>query len=228
MTKTEVMRELKAAGTAQNRKVARRHGVRGDMFGASYAVIGKLQKKIKVDQPLAEQLWATANHDARYLATMIADPKAMRVTTLNVWVRGVDNRHLAGAVSNVAAELPSAKKLMEKWIASKNEMLGCAGWHTLASLAREDNDLSDTYFEKHVKRIESKIHKSDNWVKYAMNNALINIGVRNRKLEQKAVAAAKRIGKIDVDHGETGCKTPDAASYIKKTVAYKKEKAKKR
>ena len=35
---------------------------------------------------------------------------------------------------------------------------------------------------------------------------------------------AKRIGKIEVDHGETGCQTPDAASYIKKTVAHGKKK----
>ena len=60
-----------------------------------------------------------------------------------------------------------------------------------------------------------------------MNNALINIGVRNSALEKKAVAAAKRIGKVVVDHGETGCKTPDAASYIAKTLAHRRKKAKK-
>ena len=56
-----------------------------------------------------------------------------------------------------------------------------------------------------------------------MNNAVINIGVRNSRLQRKTIAAAKRIGKVEVDHGETGCKTPDAVSYIKKTVAYKKK-----
>ena len=36
-----------------------------------------------------------------------------------------------------------------------------------------------------------------------MNNALINIGVRNPKLEKIAIAAAGRIGTVEVDHGET-------------------------
>ena len=58
-----------------------------------------------------------------------------------------------------------------------------------------------------------------------MNNALINIGVRNPKLEKIAIAAAGRIGTGEVDHGETSCKTPEAVSYIKKTVAYNKLKA---
>jgi 3-methyladenine DNA glycosylase AlkD len=228
MTKTEVMKELKAIGTAQNRKVYRRHGVQGEMFGVSYAVLGKLKKKIKIDQPLAEQLWATGNYDARTLATMIADPSKIKVGTLDAWARDLDNRALAGALSNVAAETPTAKARMEKWTTSRNEMIACAGWHTLASISRENNGLPDSYFAGYIKKIESSVHDSPNWVKYAMNNALINIGVRNAALEKKAVAASKRIGKIEVDHGETGCKTPDAAAYIKKTLAHRKKMAARR
>ncbi len=228
MTKMEAMKELRANGSAQTRKICRRHGIRGDLFGASYAVLGKMKKKIKVDQTLAEQLWATGNYDARYLATLIADPTTISVRTLNTWAKDLNSRHLAAALSNVAAEAPSARKQMEKWTAAKNEMIGCAGWHTLASMARQDNGLSDAYFDQYLAVIESKIHASKNWVKYAMNNALINIGVRNPALEKKAIAAAKRIGEVQVDHGETGCKTPDAAAYIQKTVAYNKKKAKRR
>lgn len=225
MTKTEVMKELRANGTAQNRKVYRRHGIEGEMFGVSYAALGKLKKKIKTDQALAEQLWDTGNHDARILATMIADPSAVKVSTLNAWVKEADSRVLAAAVSNVAAEAPSVKGRMEKWTASRNEMVACTGWHTLASIARQDNELPNVYFVKYLATIESTVHTSPNWAKYAMNNALINIGVRNAALEKKAVAAAKRIGKIDVDHGETGCKTPDAAAYIKKTLTHRRKKA---
>ena len=226
MTKTEAMKELRANGSEQTRKTYRRHGMSGKMFGVSYAVLGKMKKKIKVDQALAEQLWATDNLDARALATMIADPAAIRAGTLNTWAKDSGNRGMAGAVSNVAAGSPHAQKLMEKWTASGNEMIACTGWHTLASLARENSGLPDTFFEKRLATIESTVHTSKNWVKYAMNNALINIGVRNSKLEKKSIAAARRIGKIDVDHGETSCKTPDAAAYIKKTVAYNKKKTK--
>ena len=226
MTKTEAMKELRTHGSEQTRKTYRRHGMSGKMFGVSYAALGKMKKKIKVDQPLAEQLWATDNLDARTLATMIADPGAIRVGTLDTWAKESGARGLAAAISNVAAGSPHARKLMEKWTASKSEMTGCAGWHTLASLAREDKGLSDAYLEKRLATIESTVHTSTNWVRYAMNNALINIGVRNAKLEKKAIAASRRIGKIDVDHGKTSCKTPDAAAYIKKTVAYNKKKAK--
>ena len=225
MTKTEVMKELRANGSAQTRKIYRRHGATGDLFGVSYAFLGKMKRKIKTDQKLAEQLWATGNYDARNLATMIADPSSMTAADLQSWAKGLEDHHSAAALSNVAADAASAKGTMEKWIASKYEMIACAGWHTLASIARQVNDLDDAYFQRHLEKIETRIHHSDNWVRYAMNNALINIGVRNSKLEKVAIAAARRIGPVEVDHGETSCKTPEAVSYIKKTVAHKKKKA---
>ncbi|BCC12424.1 hypothetical protein BCM0074_2807 [Bacillus cereus] len=49
-----------------------------------------------------------------------------------------------------------------------------------------------------------------------MNSALIAIGIRNEDLEQIAIEVAHKIGKVQVDHGATSCKTPDAESYIKK------------
>ena len=58
--------------------------------------------------------------------------------------------------------------------------------------------------------------EAKNRKKEAMNSALIAIGGRNSTLGRVALAAAKRIGPISVDHGETSCKTPDAVSYIKR------------
>jgi hypothetical protein len=53
---------------------------------------------------------------------------------------------------------------------------------------------------------------------------VILIGSRNVALRKAATAAAKRIGKVDVDHGDTACKTPDAASYIEKTWTHSMSK----
>ena len=57
-----------------------------------------------------------------------------------------------------------------------------------------------------------------------MNGALIAIGIRNPVLQAKALAVAAQIGKVDVDHGQTSCKTPDAGAYILKTVQHREKK----
>jgi len=51
---------------------------------------------------------------------------------------------------------------------------------------------------------------------------VICIGLRSAKMKRKAIATAKRIGVVEVDHGQTGCKTPEAVAYIEKADAHRK------
>jgi 3-methyladenine DNA glycosylase AlkD len=93
------------------------------------------------------------------------------------------------------------------------------GYSVLASRLKNDSDaISDADAAKILATIEKEIHRSANWSRYAMNNALIAIGVYKPALRKQAIAAATRIGKVVVDHGETHCKTPDAAPYITKAA----------
>jgi 3-methyladenine DNA glycosylase AlkD len=216
MNKHEVMQELESLGTEQNRKIYARHGVSGETFGVSYANLEKLRKKIKTDHALAVELWSTTNHDARILATMIADASQLSMKELDVWAKNQNNYVLTDAFAKLVSKSPSAQKKAEQWIKSKDEWIESVGWMLIGSLAMQDETLSDDYFEHHLATIESDIHKSKNRVRYAMNGALIGIGLRNGQLERKALAAAKKIGKVEVDHGETNCKTPDATEYILK------------
>jgi 3-methyladenine DNA glycosylase AlkD len=219
MSATAVLRELEGLGTEQTRKTYRRHGVKGEQYGVLYAPLGKLAKRLKTDHALAGALWASGNHDARILATMIADPAVTTGAELDKWIRDVDNYVLADALAGLASRTPVARKKMEKWTRSTNEWIGRIGWGILARLAMSDTTLTDGDFDRYLEEIERLIHGSRNRVRDAMNMAVIAIGLRGAAFETKAVAAAKRIGKVEVDHGDTGCKTPDAVEYIGKVKA---------
>ena len=225
MNKSEVMRTLTSAGTAQNRKVYARHGVQGEMFGVSFAYLGRLQKEIKVDQKLAAELWETGNHDARVLATMIADPDAMTATAFHRWARAADNYVIAHEVANVASRSPNAGKLLKRWTKARAPFEAAIGWQLLAKIAPLEKEVGDDEVEKLLQHIEKNIHASHDRVRYCMNNAVIGIGLRNPTFEKKALRAAKRIGKVEVDHGDTGCKTPDAAPYLLKAAAHRRKTA---
>ncbi len=230
MTYSETIKKLKAAGTAQNRKVYARHGVSGEQFGVSFAELNKLKKQIKLDHELATRLWQTGNHDARILACMIADPDQLKSAELDAWAKELDNYVITDAFAEMVARSKHAPAKEKKWSKAAAEFVGQAGWDLVARSASRA-DVADAQLESYLKTIETKIHKAKNRVRHSMNNALISIGVRNAALEKKAVAAAKRIGKVEVDHGETSCKTPDAIAYIAKTKAHrakKKTKAKAR
>jgi 3-methyladenine DNA glycosylase AlkD len=219
----EVMTQLEASGSEQTRKTYRRHGINGEMFGVSYATFGALKKKIKVDHELALKLWATNIHDAQVLATMIADPKLMSAALLDEWVKSLSSYAITDAFAKGAVQAPSAQKKSEKWMNSKNEWTACAGWSILAQ-STANAELADSYFEPYLETIEREIHARPNRVRYVMNSALISIGARSETLQKKALAVAEKIGKVEVDHGDTSCKTPDATDYILKTFAHREKK----
>lgn len=222
-----LLSELKSLGTEQNQKIYKRHGVKGELYGVSFANLEKLKKKIKCDHQLAQELWDSKNHDGQILATMIADSLKATDSLLEKWLSDVDNNPLADAFSVYVSKTSFIKEKMEKWIKSENEWISRVGWALLALLANSDQKLGDKFFETYLKIIERDIHTQKNFTKGMMNRALIAIGLVNKTLEEKALAIAAKIGKVDVDHGETSCKTPDAIEYIKKTVAYREQKASK-
>lgn len=221
-----VMQALEAAGTEQTRTIYRRHGA-GECLGVSSATLGDLKKKIKKDHPLAERLWATGLAEARVLATMVADPAVVSPALLDAWVQGSTN-FLAGYLADLAGRTGHAKGAIARWTTSDEEFVGKAGWMLVARVAMDDPKLTDEEAEALLARIEAEIGAAPNMVKDAMNNAMIALGIRNERLEGAAIATARRIGKIVVDHGETSCKTPDAEPYILKARAGKHAQAAKK
>jgi len=219
MTAQEVLQELETLGSEQTRKTYRRHGVGDNVYGVSYAALGALKKRIKSNHPLAVQLWASGNHDARILATMIADPAQMEEALLEAWAHDLGNYVVTGALADLAGASPTARACMERWTTADEEWVGSAGWHLLARLALTNPALPDAYFAPYLARIERDIHTQKNRVRYAMNSALIAIGQRNDALAQAALATAATIGRVHVDHGLTSCKTPDAATSIHRARA---------
>ena len=78
MTAREVLAELEALGTEQNRKIYRRHSSGERIYGVSFANLGKLQKRIKRDHALAMDLWASGYFEARVLAVLFYSTKPIK------------------------------------------------------------------------------------------------------------------------------------------------------
>jgi 3-methyladenine DNA glycosylase AlkD len=219
-TLEEIMAALEAAGSEQTRKTYARHGVAIPMFGVSFATLKTLLKKIKVDHELALALWKTGNFDARNLAVKVVDPARMSRADLERWSKEPTARMCGSYVAHVAAEGPHALACVEPWLASANAQQRTIGWKLVGVLAMLDETLADAWFEPHLVALERDIRRAPNEVREAMNHALIQIGSRNPELRKAATAAATRIGKVEIDHGDTACKTPEAVPTIDKAWDY--------
>lgn len=215
----EVMTELEKLGTEQQRKTYRNHGAKDAMFGVKIGDLKVVAKRIKGNQELALELYETGNLDAMYLAGIVADGKKMSQKELDAWARAASWGMISEyAVPAVAAESPHARELALKWIDSPKESVASTGWNTYTGLisVKPDEELDLKEIESLLGRVRKEIHEAPNPVRYCMNSFVIAVGAAVKPLLAKAKAAAKQIGKVEVDMGNTACKVPAAVEVIAK------------
>ena len=220
MTTDEAVAWLRSRGKPNTIKIYRRHGVADETFGVAYADIGTLVKRLGADHTLAAELWATAIHDARVVATKIADPAAMTRRRIDSWLDACRDYVLTGAVAGLAARMPTAANLAHEWIESPGEYRASAGWNVIATLAT-NSALSPARARPLIRRIGRDIHSAPNRARHNMNSALIGMGGGLPEVRDLALAVARKIGVVKVDHGQTGCRTPDAAAYIHRMAEHR-------
>jgi 3-methyladenine DNA glycosylase AlkD len=207
-------------GKAQARKIYLRHGYAEPLYGVSFADLGALKRKIKTDHALAEALWQSGNADARILATMVADPTKLSEKECERWADETNFRTLGDYVGNLIGRSPHGLSIAKAWVSSDDPRRRRLAGVVVAVLAREGRPPPVSLQREMLKRIEKEIHGAENWSRYGMMYSLIGIGAYCPELRADAIAAARRIGKVEFDPGETDCKMPDPVPYIEKTVAH--------
>src|SRR5262245_14547096 len=221
-TAAEIVAELKPLAKDNYKRILLNHGIQEPVLGVSVENLKKIQKRIKRDYQLALDLYDSGIYDAMYLAGLIADDAKMTKKDLQRWVTNANCPMLCGyTVAWVAAESPHGWDIAREWIDSPKESIATAGWSTLSSLVaiKDDAELDLAELKKLLARLEKTIHQSQNRVRYAMNGFVIALGSYVPALTDACLKAAAKIGRVTVDVGETDCKVPDAAAYIKKVQA---------
>jgi 3-methyladenine DNA glycosylase AlkD len=84
-----VLATLAAAGAEATRKTYRRHGAPEPLFGVPFGALRDLAKRLGTDHALAQALWDSGNTDARALAALIADPRALDADLADRWAGGL-------------------------------------------------------------------------------------------------------------------------------------------
>jgi 3-methyladenine DNA glycosylase AlkD len=220
MTLQAVMSELAAKGSVTIKRIFLRHGAREPFFGVKIADLKPLQKKLKGNQSLALELYATGNGDAQYLAGMVADGRRMTRRQVETWAEKASWRMISGTIVPwVASEHPEGYALARGWIDSPQEHLAIAGWSTLGALVTvlPDAQLPVKELSGLLDRVGRTLPAAPDRVRYAMNGFVIACGTYVAALGGRAIATARKLGRVEVDMGETGCQVPDAESYILKS-----------
>lgn len=215
-----VMQELEALGKERLKKMYVSNGAREPLFGVATGEMKPLFRKIKINQPLAEQLYATGNYDAMYFAGIIADPKAMTEADFERWMDGAYFYMLSDYVVAVTlAETDIAQEVADKWIASGEELRMSAGWSCYCWLlgSRPDREFPESKISAMLELVEKTIHESPDRTKSAMNNFMYTAAISYLPLHNKAVETAKAVGPVEMKR-DNKSKFLNASENIRKEV----------
>ncbi|MGG4090405.1 DNA alkylation repair protein [Paenibacillus lautus] len=220
MNVESVMSELEALGKERLKKMYLSNGAREPLFGVATGAMKPIAKKIKINQPLAEQLYATGNYDAMYFAGIIADPKAMTAADYDRWMDAAYFYMLSDYVVAVSlAEADIAQDVADQWIASGEELRMSAGWSCYCWLlgSRPDREFPESKISAMLELVEKTIHESPDRTKSAMNNFMYTVAVSYLPLHDKAVETAKAVGAVEMKRGDKS-KILNASENIRKEV----------
>ncbi len=216
-----VMQELERLGKERTKKIYLSNGAHEPLFGVATGEMKPMAKKIKIDQPLAEQLYATGNYDAMYFAGIIADPKAMTAADFDRWMDTAYFYMLSDFVVAVTlAEADIAQEVADSWIASGEELRMSAGWSCYCWLLgnRPDSEFSDDKLTDLLELAANTIHDAPDRTKYSISNFIYTVGVSYVPLHDKAVATADAVGQVSVNPGKVKQKFIHAAANIQKAI----------
>ncbi len=192
----EIVAEMRGLANPANVEGMARFGIETtSALGLSVPQIRAIARRAGKSQPLAEELWATGIHEARWLASLVGDPQVITRSTMDRWTRDFDSWDVCDACCcNLFDRTPHAWAKIPKWAADKREYVRRAGFATIAAIAVHDKTAPDQVFLDALTLIENYAFDDRNFVRKAVNWALRNIGKRNSRLLPAAIACAERVG----------------------------------
>jgi len=198
MTAPEIISHLRSLGSEAGIAGQKRFGIepRTATLGIAVPVLREIARAHRLDHPLALDLWITDIHDARILATFIADPARLTRDQSERWVRECDTWALTDALAFLVDRTPFAATKAHLWSTRQGEFMKRAGFATMAGMAIHRKELTDDVFLAFLPDIAREAIDDRLYVKKAVNWALRQIGKRNPALRKAAVAEAKRLAKL--------------------------------
>lgn len=195
MNVSEIMDELRALASEQNREGMARFGIQAEQaLGVSVPQLRQLARRIGRQHALAQELWDTGVHEARLLASMIDDPQAVTREQMELWVADFDSWDVCDqCCGNLFDKTSAAWEMAVVWSAREQEYVKRAGFALMAYLAVHDKQAPDEAYLPYLEIIKREAGDRRNFVRKAVNWALREIGKHNATLNQAAIATAREL-----------------------------------
>jgi 3-methyladenine DNA glycosylase AlkD len=195
----EVLERLRVAARPDQVEGMARYGMSAEArLGVSVPDMRRIAKAVGRDHSLALALWETGIAEARIVAALVGDPKALTEGQMEDWVKDFNSWDVCDQVClNLFDKTPLAWKKVADWSFREEEFVRRAAFALIACLAWHDKKATDESFIALFPIIRLGATDDRGYVKKAVSWALRHIGKRNARLNQAALALAQEISLIN-------------------------------
>jgi len=195
----QILEQLKSLGNTDAAEGMARYGINTEhAYGVSIPNLREIAGKTGKNRPLAEALWSSGFHEARILAGMVYPPLEITSRQMEEWVRDFNSWDLCDqCCNNLFRRAGDAHEEAVEWSSRDEEFVKRAGFVLMACLAVHDKKAADAEFLEFLPVIKRESVDSRNFVKKAVNWALRQIGKRNIRLNQAAIAMVHEINEMN-------------------------------
>ena len=220
MSETTVAGVLAELAALEDPKMREANEKRGDDHGINLSKLRAVAKRLKTQQDLAVELWATGETSARLLALLICRPKAFGRDQLDTMLREARAPKVHDWLVNyVVKKSQHAEELRVAWKADADPVVASAGWALTSeriAKAPEGLDLPGLLdvIEAHMKEAPARLQ-------WAMNQALATIGIEHPELRARALRIGERLEVLKDYPTPPNCTSPFAPAWINEMVRRK-------
>ena len=213
-TVAEVMAELAMLEEPKMREANER---RGDDHGVNLSRLRALAKRLKTQQDLARELWATDDTAARLLSILICRPRAFEPAELDAMLRNARAPKVHDWLVNyVVKKGTHSEELRLAWFADPNPVVASAGWAlTTERVAKKPDGLD---LEGLLDIIEAEMKDAPDRLQWAMNHCLAQIGIEHAELRVRAIDIGERLEVLKDYPTPPNCTSPFAPIWIGEMV----------
>jgi 3-methyladenine DNA glycosylase AlkD len=189
---------MRALANSENVAGMARYGINTDQaLGISIYELRRIAKTVELSHELAEELWITAIHEARILASYIERPEWVTENQMERWVADFDSWDVCDRVCGLFEATQFAYAKVFEWSGRPEEFVKRAAFAIIAGLAVHDKKASHERLAQFFPVIVREATDERNYVKKAVNWALRNLGKRDLELNRLAIITARQIQQID-------------------------------
>ena len=211
----EVMADLAALENPKIRAVNVNHG---DDHGVNLTQLRAVAKRLKTQQELARELWATGDTAARLLALLICRPKAFDRDDLDRMLRESGTPKVQDWLVNyVVKKNTHVEELRLLWFADTDPVVASAGWAlTTERVAKSPEGLD---LPGLLDSIEAEMKDAPERLQWATNHCLAQIGIEHPECRARALAIGERLEVLKDYPTPPGCTSPFAPIWITEMVS---------